>query len=77
MSKSIFVFDLRPSFFFLLREAAKKSPFFSGPAPGGTKGLATKKKELFRSSKKIPPKNVATKLKRGGGEALVAGSLKK
>ena len=46
----------------------QKKLFFSGPATkGGGNGLATKKKELFLSSKKIPNKNVATKLESGWG----------
>ena len=48
----------------------KKCIFFSGPATKrGGKGLATKKKKhFFWSSKKIPRKNVATKLEGGGGD---------
>ena len=54
---------------FLQREAAKKI-FLRAPGGGG-KGMATKKKELFLSSKKnptkkIPSKNVAIKLEGGG-----------
>ena len=40
--------------------------------------IATKKKDFFKALKKIPQKNVATKIERGGvGKALVAGPLKK
>ena len=55
--------------------------FLSGPAKkgGGRKGLATMKKKLFLKleKKKFPPKNLATKLERGGDKALVSGPLKK
>ena len=42
----------------MIREAAKKGYFFSGPAnkrEGGGKGLATKKKQLFSKLEKKNP----------------------
>ena len=44
---------------------------------GGAKGLATKKKDRFLSSKKIMEKNLWPLSSRGGDKALVAGPLKK
>ena len=60
----------------MFREAAKKV-FFSGPAPkrwGIEAGPL--RKTFFEARKKIPKKNVASKLEEGGGKALVVGPLK-
>ena len=49
-----------------------------GEGGGGGGVIATKKKDFLKALKKIPQKNVATKIERGGvGKALVAGPLKK
>ena len=69
----------------MAKGSRKKSCLFSGPAlkrGGGVKGLATKKKKItffdhLKNPQKILKKNVATKLERVGGKALVAGPLKK
>ena len=69
--------QVRSNFCYLVRfkEAAKNS-FLVAPRGGRGKGRATKKKTSFKARKKIPKKNLATKLE-GGGKALMAGPLKK
>ena len=63
----------------VVREASKKVILLlARPLRGGWgKSLATKKKSLFLKLEKSPQKIVTTKPKGGGGEALVAGPLKK
>ena len=64
----------------MLKEAAKKGIFFSGPATkrGGGKDLATKQKNLKLERRKKERKNqkMWPHIARGG-KALVAGPLKK
>ena len=57
---------------FVLREAAKKFVFVARPLKGGG-GAAIKKENFFEALKKIPQKNVATKLERGGGRSGLFG----
>ena len=65
-----------------LAKGSRKKVFFRGPATkrggGGVRAWPLrKKKTFFEALKKIPPKNMTTKLEEGGGKALVAGPLKK
>ena len=54
----------------LLHDQGKYWPLlpFYGSSIGSPKGSRKKSKRYFRSSKKIPPKNVATKLEGVGGK---------